>query len=152
MKQSPKLKLIQENMMPGSLSAHGFIGEDSRNLTDILRADAKSLKQTGITQEALADKMQELTDFGMRGLGRPTLMDSCFEIEVEDYMGKLPCPFRDNAKVNKRQTRVRRLDTGVIMRWTDLNIHMIKEHGFFEGHGSYYRLEPNELVRFLGMI
>ena len=152
MKQSPELMLIQANMMPGSLSAHGFIGEDSRNLTDILRADAKSLKQTGITQEALADKMQELTDFGMRGLGRPMPMDSCFEIEVEDYMGKLPCPFMDNAKVNKRQTRVRRCDTGVIMRWTDLNIHMIREHGFFEGHGSNYRLDPDKLVRFLGML
>ena len=152
MKQSPELKLIQANMIPGSLSAHGFIGDDSRNLTDILRADAKDLQQTGITQEALANRMQELTDFGMRGLGRPMSMDGCFEIEVEDYMGKLPCPFRDNAKVDKRQTRVRRLSTGVIMRWTDLNIHMIREHGFFEGHGSHYRLDPDELVRFLGMI
>ncbi len=152
MKQSPELNLIQANMMPGSLSAHGFIGEDSRNLTDILRADAKALKQAGITQQALADKMQELTDFGMQGLGRPMPMDGFYEIEVEDYMGKLPCPFRDNARVDKRQTRVRRLDTGVVMRWTDLNIHMIREHGFFEGHGSIYRLDPNELVRFLRMI
>jgi hypothetical protein len=152
MKQSPELKLIQENMMPGTLSAHGFIGEDSRNLTDILRADAKSLKQTGITQEAMAEKMQELTDFGMRGLGRPMPMDEYFEIEAEDYMGKLPCPFQDNAKVDKRQTRVRRLDTGATMRWTDLNIHMIHEHGFFEGHGSTYRLDPAQLARFLRMI
>lgn len=152
MKQSPELKLIQDNMMPGSLSAHGFIGDDSRNLTDILRADAKSLKQTGFSQEALADKMQELTDFGIQGLGRPMHMEDRFEIEVEDYMGKLPCPFRDNAKIDKRQTKVRRLDTGVIMRWTDLNIHMIREHGFFEGHGSVYRLDPAKLARFLGMI
>ncbi len=152
MKQSPELNLIQANMVPGSLSAHGFLGDDSRNLTDILRADAKALKQAGITQQALADKMQKLTDFGMQGLGRPMLMDGGFEIEVEDYMGKLPCPFRDNARVDKRQTRVRRLDTGVMMRWTDLNIHMIREHGFFEGHGSIYRLDPDVLVRFLGMI
>ena len=74
MKQSPELKLIEENMMPGSLSAHGFLGDDSRSLTDIIRADAKSLEQTGITQEALADKMQGLTDFGKQGLGRPVPM------------------------------------------------------------------------------
>jgi len=152
MKQSPVLELIQANMMPGTLSAHGFIGEDSRNLTDILRADAKSIKQKEITQEALAEKMQELTNCGTQGLGRPTAMDGRFEIEVEDYMGKLSCPFKDNVKVDKRQTLVRRLDTGTIMRWTDLNIHMIKEHGFFEGHGSIYRLDPIELARFLGMI
>ncbi len=152
MKQSPELEIIQVNMMPGTISAHGFIGEDSRKLTDILRADAKSLTQTGITRESLAQKMQELTDFGMQGLGRPMSMDGFFEIEVEDYKGKIPCPFKDNAKLYKRQTRVRRLDTGVIMRWTDLNIHMIGEHGFFEGHGSTYRLDPVELARFLGII
>lgn len=152
MKQSPELKLIETNMMPGALSAHGFLGDDSRNLTDILRADSKSLEQTKITQEALADKMQELTDFGKQGLGRPVPMGDLFEIEVEDYRGKLPCPFRDNAKIDKRQTRVKRLDTGIVIRWTDLNIHMIREHGFFEGRGSAYRLDPSELVRFLRMI
>lgn len=152
MKQRPELELIQANMAPGTLSAHGFLGSDSRNLTDILSADAKSLKQRGIAQETLADKMQELTDFGMQGLGRPTSMDECFEIMVEEYKGKIPCPFKDNVSLNKRQTRVRRLDTGVTMRWTDLNIHMIGEHGFFEGHASTYRLDPAELARFLGLV
>ena len=151
MKQSPELEIIQANMMPGALSAHGFIGQDSRNLADILHTDAESLEKAGVSKEALAEKMQELTDYGMRGLGAPMPMGELFEVEVGDYRGKLPCPFKDNAKIDKRQTVVRRLDTGVMMRWTDLNIHMIKEHGFFEGHGSIYRLDPVELARFLGM-
>ncbi len=152
MKQSPEFERIQSNMMPGALSAHGFIGEDSRSLTDIIHSDGKFLKQIGITQETLADKMQELTDIGLRGLGRPVPMEERFEIEVEEYKGEIPCPFKDNARAKKRQTRVRRLDTGVMIRWTDLNIHMIREHSFFEGYGSPYRLDPAELVRFLGMI
>jgi len=152
MKQSPELEIIQANMMPGALSAHGFIGQDSRNLADILHTDAESLEKAGVSKEALAEKMQELTDYGMHGLGTPMPMGELFEVEVGDYRGKLPCPFKDNAKIDKRQTVVRRLDTGVMMRWTDLNIHMIKEHGFFEGHGSIYRLDPVELARFLGMV
>ena len=152
MKQSPQQKLIEENMMPGSLSAPGFLGDDSRSLADIIRDDAKTLKNVGVTQQELADKMQELTDFGVQGLGRPMLFGSLFEIEVEEYMGRLPCPFRDTAKVDKRQTTVRRLDNGSDMCWTDLNIHMIREHGFFQGHGSAYRHEPEELAKFLGMI
>jgi len=152
MKQSPELEIIQANMMPGALSAHGFIGQDSRNLADILHTDAESLEKTGVSKEALAEKMQELTDYGMRGLGTPMPMGELFEVEVGDYRGKLPCPFKDNGKIDKRQTVVRRLDTGVMMRWTDLNIHMIREHGFFEGHGSIYRLDPVELARFLGMV
>jgi len=152
MKQSPQQKLIEANMMPGAISAHGFLGDDSRNLTDIIRDDAKTLNHVGLTQEDLADKMQELTDFGMQGFGKPMLFGGLFEIEVEEYMGRLPCPFRDTARVDKRQTTVKRLDTGDDMCWTDLNIHMIREHGFFQGHGSAYRLEPDELARFLGMI
>ena len=152
MKQSPELEVIQANMMPGALSAHGFIGDDSRKLADILHADAEALQKTEVTQQALADKMQEITDFGMQGLGKPMNMDGCFEITSQDYRGKLPCPFKDNAKIEKRQTVVRRLDTGVMMRWTDQNIHMIREHGFFEGYGSTYRLDPVELARFLGLV
>ncbi|HPJ02981.1 MAG TPA: hypothetical protein PKU80_09100 [Candidatus Limiplasma sp.] len=152
MKQSPELAQIQANMMPGALSAHGFIGEDSRNLIDIIQSDLEALQQLGITQEALADKMQEITDIGAKGLGRPESMDEHFEIAVEDYKGEIPCPFKDKAKANKRQTHVRRLDTGATIRWTDLNIHMIREHGFFEGYGSPYRLAPAELVKFLGMV
>ncbi len=152
MKQSPELELIQKNMMPGALSAHGFIGEDSRNLADIILADLNSLQRIGITQEALADKMQAMTDTGLQGLGRPVSMDKYFEIEVEDYKGEIPCPFKDNVKAKKRHTSVKRLDTGAMIRWTDLNIHMIREHGFFEGYGSPYRLDPAELAQFLSMV
>lgn len=151
MKQSPELEIIQANMLPGTLSAHGFLGEDTRNLADILGADAKTLNQLGLSQEDLADKMQELTDCSMLGLGRPVNYSNRFEVESEDYMGKISCPFQDFVKVDKRETRVRRLDTGVMMRWTDLNVHMIREHGFFEGHGGKYRLDPLELARFLGL-
>ncbi|MEX1377201.1 MAG: hypothetical protein AB1Z23_06970 [Eubacteriales bacterium] len=152
MKQSPELDIIQANMMPGTLSAHGFLGNDSRNLSDILFADAKALEQAGLSKEELYDKMQRLTDLGAESLGRPTIVDKCFEVEVEGYKGKLACPFKDNVTVDKRQTIVRRLDTGVILRWTDLSIHMIRVHGFFEGHGSIYRLDPVELSRFLGIL
>jgi hypothetical protein len=152
MKQSPELEIIQINMMPGTLSAHGFLGEDSRNLSDILQADRSAVEQLGITNEQLAARMRHLTETAIPGLGRPMIVDDNFEVTVEDYMGRLPCPFQDNAKVDKRQTLVRRLDTGVIMRWTDLNVHMIEQHGFYEGHGSVYRLDPKELARFLGIL
>lgn len=152
MKQSPELEQIQNNMMPGALSAHGFIGDDSRKLVDIIQGDLAALQHMGITQEALADAMQTMTDIGIQGLGRPEPMEGRYEIEVEDYKGEIPCPFKDQTKAHKRQTRVRQLDTGITMRWTDLNIHMIRHHGFFEGYGSPYRLDPTGLARFLGLI
>ncbi len=35
------------------------------------------------------------------------------------------------------------------MRWTDLSIHLIETHAFFQGKGSAFRLEPAELAAFL---
>lgn len=152
MKQSPEFEIIQANMLPGTLSAHGFLGEDRRNLTDILQADERSLRNLELSGPDLAAAMHRLTDTAIPGLGRPMIVDELFEVTVEDYMGRMPCPFQDNSKVDKRQTLVRRLDTGVIMRWTDLNIHMIEHHNFFEGLGSAYRLDPIELARFLKLV
>jgi hypothetical protein len=28
-----------------------------------------------------------------------------------------------------------------------LNIHLVEEHGFFEGRGAFFRIEPEELIR-----
>jgi hypothetical protein len=38
------------------------------------------------------------------------------------------------------------LRTGKTIRWSLLGIHMIEEHGFFEGRGATFRLDPKELV------
>jgi hypothetical protein len=35
------------------------------------------------------------------------------------------------------------------VQWSDLSIHLIGAHGFFEGRGSFFRLEPAELVAIL---
>jgi hypothetical protein len=33
--------------------------------------------------------------------------------------------------------------------FTDLQIHLIEKHGFYQGKGSSYRLEPAELAEIL---
>jgi hypothetical protein len=49
----------------------------------------------------------------------------------------------------KENVRVVNKKTGEEIRWTALNIHMIKEHGFYEGKGSPFRIEPLDLIRVL---
>jgi hypothetical protein len=36
-----------------------------------------------------------------------------------------------------------------IIRWSDLSLHFIEAHGFFQGKGSPFRLEPRGLVEAL---
>ncbi len=150
MKQSPNLQDIQEAMKPGTLSAEGFLGTDNRSLTDILQADQQTVSRLGVTHQAIAAAMHRLTEAAKTGLGKPVELDGRYETTDDEFMGRLPCPFRDNFKAEKRITTVRHLATGQVMRWSDLNIHMIEAHGFYEGLGSQYRLDPATLVEFLG--
>ena len=150
MKQSPNLQDIQLAMQPGTLSAEGFLGTDDRSLADILQADQQAIKRMGVTQQAIAAAMRNLTEAGKTGLGKPVDVDGLYEAIDDEFMGRLPCPFRDGFMAEKRITTVRNLTSGQVMTWSDLNIHMIEAHGFFEGLGSHYRLEPATLVEFLG--
>lgn len=151
MKQRPELQAIQANMLPGKFSAEGFLGDDDRNLADILLEDQKMVDRLGLTHEAIAARMTALTEQGKAGLERPVTVDSDFSVVVEDYMGRIPCPFRDYRGTGKRSTTVTRLSTGKTIKWTDMNIHMIEHHGFYEGNGSLFRLDPAELAEFLNI-
>jgi hypothetical protein len=33
--------------------------------------------------------------------------------------------------------------------FTDLHIHFVRDHGFYEGQGSPFRLEPEDLIEVL---
>ncbi|NLG57091.1 MAG: hypothetical protein GX540_01635, partial [Clostridiales bacterium] len=70
-------------------------------------------------------------------------------VKTEEYMGWLGCPFKDARRAAKRNTRVTDKATGQQMRWSDLSIHLIEEHAFFQGKGSPFRLEPEALAAFL---
>jgi len=44
---------------------------------------------------------------------------------------------------------VRNLRSGEHVTYTEMNIHMIEAHGFYEGAGSPFRQEPAMLARVL---
>ncbi len=150
MKPNPKDQAIMENLEGGRLSKEGFLGEDPRPLQEIIREDLAELEARGLTAQQLAARMRELTKQGLEGMGNP--MDSQgYRLTVEDYMGRIACPFRDGRRMAKRTTIAQHLETGALSQWTDMSIHLIEAHGFFQGIGSPYRLEPMELADFLGL-
>ena len=148
MKQTPEMDHYQHNMRPGCITLKGMLGNDRRNLTDILTDDDAEVKRLGTTHEAIADRMQELRDAGVAGLGESISVQGHFDIRVDSVRGKLPCPFED-AVVQKTFVQVQNKTLHETITYTDLHIHMIKEHGFYEGHGSGFRLPPAELVKVL---
>ena len=149
MKQTTQLQKVQENMRPGVISLHGFLGDDTRNLVDLLIEDNAEVKKLGVTHRRISDKMRELRENGLSGLGEYINVSPHFEVKVEDARGKLPCPFEHPGLFPKINTTVRNLEKNKEIIYTDLNIHLIEAHGFYEGRGAKYRLEPAELVDIL---
>lgn len=149
MKQDPELGKIQNNMQPGSLSAEGFLGDDNRNLIDIINEDSQVVERYGSSHQEIALRLREMTRAAAKGLGRPVDFGDDYIVSSEDHRGRIPCPFRDRFYADKRNTVAENRRTGRRLLWTDLNIHMIEAHGFYEGRGSSFRLEPADLIEFL---
>jgi hypothetical protein len=149
MKQTVQLRKIQEKMAPGIITRDGFLGEDARALVDILTTDDAEAIRLGLSHVDIAARMIELRDAGAAGLGEPLDVPPHFEVRVDSVRGKLPCPFGDPGIFPKTNTTVRNVRLGRQIVYTDLHIHMIGSHGFYEGRGFPFRLEPRDLVEVL---
>ena len=125
------------------------MGEDQRRVFEVIDADAMVLAGLDVTQEQVAERMRHMTDIAKPGLGTWVRIDENVEAMVDEARGRLVCPWPHPGTFPKRITTLRVIETGLRIRWSDLNIHLIDEHGFFEGKGSHFRIEPEELVRFI---
>ena len=149
MKETPQEQHLYENFLPGKITLEGFLGDDQRHLHDIIDADQHRLDRLGVTTEQIADRLQYFIEEGKKGL--ETVVDlGDFTTQVIWRRGMLPSPFGDPKRLyhkivatvaNKKQQRE--------IQYTQLNVQMIREHGFFEGKGSVFRLDPETLVEFL---
>jgi hypothetical protein len=148
-KQSPELTAVRERMRPGALSKDGFLGEDTRSLGEIIEADEQSLRRLGISRRAIARRMRHFWREGKKGLGDPIEVDGRYEVEVHSYKGRMACPFEHPGLFEKTIVMVRNLERDQELRFTTLALHLIESHGFFQGRGAAWRLEPGRIVELL---
>ncbi len=149
MKQSPNDVHLERVLRSSALVAGGFMGDDPRSVTEVVEADAGALSRRGVTTAQVAQRMKEITERAARGLGTWVEIDAHDQAMVDEARGLLPCPWPHGGYYPKRVTTLKVVASGRTFRWSDLNIHMIEAHGFFEGKGSAFRIEPAELVRVL---
>ena len=150
MKQSPRDKKLEEVLRSTHLVAGGFMGTDPRHPIEIIEKDIVELERLGVTAGQVAARMTELTEMAKPRLGSWIDCETRkLRVKSEDFKGALVCPWPHPGTFDKRITTVEHLETGKQLSWTDLNIHMIAEHGFFEGKGAFFRIEPAEIVSIL---
>lgn len=147
MRSSDKDKKIQENLQPGEVSIHGFLGEDKRRYQEIIAEDKKMLVSLGLTETEIAKRLEYITNLAFESYDGPIVIDEIYEVEYRSYRGKLTCPFNHSGVYRKGLITLKNLKNLAEVKWTPLNIHMIREHCFFEGKGSQHRIDPKLIAK-----
>ncbi|GAK57525.1 hypothetical protein U27_04492 [Candidatus Vecturithrix granuli] len=149
MKETPQEKQLHENFMPGKITREGFLGDDTRHVHDIIEDDAHTLAHLSVSREQIADRLQYFIEEGKKGL--ETVVDlGDYTAHVVWDRGMLPSPFGYPKRLyHKIVATVVNKKLQKEIRYSQLNVHMIRDHGFFEGKGSAFRLEPEEVVEVL---
>jgi hypothetical protein len=151
MKQSPQMVKAQELMAPGMLVREGFLGTDTRDLTEIIDADNGLVKELGLTNQMIAKTLDEITQKTLLAMGAPvSFLD--FNAECFEALGKLPCPFGHPGLYIKAIITVKKKESDEKLKWAALASHMIGSHGFYGGKGSHLRIEPREVATFFKML
>jgi len=149
MKESPQTRKLEQILRSSKLVAGGFMGDDYRSFTEVIETDCFEISKLGYTTEQIAERMQEITNRAKTGLGTWIKIDDKLKAAVEEAKGSLVCPWPHLGRYLKRVTTVKRLDTGETIGWSDLNIHLIAKHSFFEGRGAMFRIEPKKLINII---
>ncbi len=147
MKENPHIQHIVERMAPGVLSRDGFLGTDSRPLEEILEADAAAVARLGTSHQELGRKLEKVFLAARAALGTKVLVDDRLNIVHKEAMGRIPCTWGHCGTFAKGHVELLDTHSGLQIMFTSLNMHMITAHGFYQGRGSRYRLEPTEVYQ-----
>jgi hypothetical protein len=147
-KQSPHLDRVENEM--GRIGMGHFMGSDPRKLAEILIDDQELVNSLDLTHEEIALRLEEITRAAKRGLGDPIFLEDRYEVRFDEARGKIPCPWmHPGGLFPKSHIELKDKVTNETLVWTDLSVHLIREHQFYQGKGSPYRLEPEVLKRVL---
>jgi hypothetical protein len=154
MKMSPEYKKAQDNMQPGVITADGFLGEDNRNIVDIIEADEEEFSRLGLEFEAVVERLRHLLEEGRKGLGEPVTVDNSWIVTTTEARGHLASPFEDGIfrKVNALiEHAPGGKSDGRTLLISDLSLHLMEKNHFLQGRGASFRIEPEQIKRVLDL-
>lgn len=139
-------------MFCSSKASGGFLGSKD-SLEETIDSDRVYLSGLHIGTDAIARPMKLIRDHYKRtGAKKYKIKIDGKEYRVEiigpDWLTS--CPFIDSSSDAENEYSVERAD-GSKFHFAGLMPHLIEVHGFFEGRGAKYRLEPGEVVDFFGI-
>ena len=148
-------------MRPGNQdersSKVGFLGSNEQ-LIDVLVADNDFVNGEGLTHADLAIPLLQICQHADAERRRLKEWKSVevehaairWRVDFEEYKGFQHSPFNDQTKSNIDFT-LTNLESGNTLQFSGLVPIMIERYGFYEGHGTPYRVEPADIIAVLGL-
>lgn len=143
-------------MRPGELSEGGFLGATER-LAEVLDRDEKTLSQLNLTFEEVVKPLNTLIQAAERSSQHKARIDQ-FEVAVTIFTGFQICPWSPDPDQGQCQAgsgvQYGHLDWNILntnnkmqLQGSGLLVHLIRDHHFFEGRQSPYRISPKQLAQ-----
>lgn len=151
MKQTPADRERRKMLESSKFSAEGFLGTDTRSVEEIIAADGRVLEEADVTTGQIAARLRELYEQARDGYGREVQIGESLIAQFHESMGRVPSPFRGDGVFHKGEAVITDSRTNTTLVVTALGIALIEKHGFFQGMGSRYRIDPAAAIGVLGL-
>ena len=152
MKETPEDKALEGRLGASKFSGDGFLGTDHRPVDAIIADDLRTLERLGISLESLLAVLKDAFAQARAALGGDVELRPYVTAMAHESMGRIPSPFRGDGIFEKGDVVVSNSLTGESLILTSLGLSMIEKHGFFQGRGSRYRIDPERAASLFGLI
>ena len=149
MKKSPEESKLRERLKPSIFSGGGFLGDDTRELEEIINEDLNKLEEHSVEKTELVELLKKAYNNVKQGYQQKVKLTENLEGEFFEAKGHIPSPFRGDGVFEKGEARIQHQESGKTIIITALSINLIEKHDFFQGQGSRYRIEPVETYNML---
>jgi hypothetical protein len=146
-------------MRPGAWDPAGFLAPGS-SLADTLARDAAEVARLGMDLPTIGQRLQELLQAAAGSDAFHPAPIGEYDVEVLRQRGLITCPWAPEeheacsagggARPTANRFIIRHRPSGNRVEGFELSIHLIRDHGFFGGPGTRFRIDPEALARLLG--
>ena len=153
---------LERRMRPGGWSQEGFLTPE-QSLVQVLANDLASIQELGVSGKQIADALERLLERGARGdRFRPEYVEH-FKVRIIRSRKMRTCPWapkqferchigRGVKYLTTEDFEISNRLIGESLSGTSLCLHLIRDHSFFGGPGTMYRIEPKKAVRVLELV
>jgi hypothetical protein len=148
-------------MQPGAWFTHGFLVMGTP-LVDVLAEDAHTLIELRVTAEQIGCRLAELLQSAAKSDWFRPFRTGGYGVEIHRRRGLIACPWASDefescatgkgGHPTANQFVIRRKGTRQRLEGYELSVHLIRDHAFFGGPGSVFRVEPRQAVAVLGLL